>query len=114
MPLNSAATDPSANTLKTTLAYASLHSAQPNTSGSNETTAARVAISWSGPTANVITASSLSFTGVAASGAVTHIGFWSAATSGTFLGWDTLSGDQTANAAGAYSAPTVTVTLTAS
>jgi len=114
MALNTAAVDSAANTLKTTLAYASLHSATPNASGSNETTAARVAVSWSGPSTGAISASNLAFTGVAASGAVGFVGFWSASSSGTFYGYLPLTGDSAANAAGAYTVSSVTVTVSAS
>jgi hypothetical protein len=56
----------------------------------------------------------LNFTGGAASGAATHLGFWSAATTGTFYGWQALTGDQTFNAAGEYTVTGITITGTAS
>jgi hypothetical protein len=90
--------------------HLSLHSAQPSTAGSNETTAGRVAASW-GAAANgdFSTLTNKSFTGGAAGGAVTHVGFWSASTGGTFYGWLALTGDQTFNSAGEYTITSLSV-----
>lgn len=106
--------DPAANLLKTAYAYASLHSAAPDGSGSNETTAARLPVTWTGPTSGVITVTNLEFTGVASNGAVTHVGLWSALTNGTFFGAEDLTGDQQANAAGEYRVNSLAITVNAS
>lgn len=90
--------------------HVSLHSAQPDASGSNETTAARKAVTPTS-TAGVVSIGSQAFTGGAANGACTHVGFWH---SSTFRGWLPLTGDQVFNAAGEYTLDSVTLTGSAS
>lgn len=93
--------------------FIQIHTAPPNASGSNEATSARVSAAWA--TANgVLTATSKSFTGGAASGPALHVGIWSAATGGTFGGSYPITGDQAFNAAGQYTVNSVVVTPTAS
>lgn len=62
-------------------------------------------------TGGVITATGVpyDFTGTPGDGA-THALFFSAATAGTFYGFDALTGDQTFNASGDYSITSLTVT----
>lgn len=96
---------------KTNATYVSLHTADPGTGGTNESTATRQSASWSGPTNGVLTLASTPFTGGASSGACTHVGYWSAVSSGTFYGSRALTGDQTFNAAGAYTVTSVTETF---
>lgn len=81
--------------------HASLHTAQPDGTGSNETTAGRLAIDWVEPAAvgDAVLDSALAFTGGAASGPATHIGFWTGL-AGSWLGWFPLTGDLAFNAAG--------------
>lgn len=92
----------------------SLHSAVPDATGSGESTAARVAVVPSS-TGGVISIGSTAFTGGAANGAVAAIGFWSATTAGTFLGYQLpdSGSDTTFNAAGEYTVDSVTITGTA-
>lgn|SRR5690606_37618968 len=113
MALGSAALGVAAGALESALAYASLHSATPNSSGSNETTAARVAVSWD-VAGGVLSASGLEFEGVASNGDVVAVGFWSAAEGGTFYGSLALTGDSAANAAGEYTVESVEITVSAS
>ena len=85
-------------------AYLSIHTATPNDTGSNESTAARKPITFS-IAANgdvTITNGPIAFTGGAASGPAVAGGFWSAVTGGTYYGHRLLTGDQTFNAAGEY------------
>lgn len=86
--------------------HLSLHSAQPDGTGSNETSASRQTVTPSS-SGGVITIGSTAFTGGAASGACTHVGFWHGS---TFRGYLALTGDQTFNAAGAYTVSSVTIT----
>lgn len=83
--------------------HVTTHTAQPDATGSNRTAAAAQAV-VSTAAAGVITVPGASFTGGAASGACTHIGFWHGdpAGAGVFRGWEALSGDQAFNAAGEY------------
>ncbi len=96
--------------------HLSIHTALPNASGSNESTAARVAASW--PTAangDFGALSNKAFTGGAAGGPALYLGFWSNGTlgSGTFYGYIPLTGDAAFNAAGAYTVTSVTIPGTA-
>ncbi len=113
MALNAAGLTSASAGFATAYPYLSLHSTGAVTSSTNETSAARVAAGWTN-TAGVLTTGSKSFTGVAASGAVVRVGYWSAATAGTYGGGSLLTGDQSANAAGAYTVTQVTETPTAS
>lgn len=98
-----------ANAIKAAFTHGQLHTAAAGGSGtSNLTTAARVAITWGSTTSNgdFGLASSLSFTGGAASGPVYSITLWTASSGGTFGGEFVLAGDAIFNGAGAY---TVTI-----
>jgi hypothetical protein len=116
MPLNDTALDVMANALKSAATHASLHSANPGTTGTNETTAGRQAIVWDGPSTggDLSLQGTESFTGGAANGACTYVGLWSASSGGTFYGGFALTGDQTFNAAGEYTLTEVNLTGTAS
>lgn len=94
--------------------YIQIHTALPNATGSNEATSARVACSWpAASNGDFGTLSNKAFTGGAASGPAQYLGFWSASTAGTFYGYLPLTGDQTFNAAGAYTVTSVTIPGTA-
>ena len=94
--------------------WLSLHSSGAVTSSANETTAARVAAGWSVDGDGDATTSNKNFTGVAASGAVVRVGYWSASSGGTYGGGSLLTGDQAANAAGEYTVTSITENLTSS
>jgi len=101
--------------MQTAMSHMAIHTAQPNASGSNESAAARQAITWvAAANGDLVATVDLAFTGGAASGAATHVGFWSASSAGTFYGWLPLTGDQAFNAAGEYTVTGVTITGTAS
>ena len=91
--------------------HMTLHSAQPDATGSNLTSAGAQAVTPSS-SSGTVTIGSTSFTGGAASGACTHVGFWHGVPGGggTFRGWLALTGDQTFNAAGQYTVDSVTLT----
>lgn len=95
-------------------AWLSLHTTGAVTSSANESTAARVAAGWSVDGDGDATTTSKNFTGVAASGPVVRVGYWSASTAGTYGGGSLLTGDQTANAAGEYTVTSITENLTSS
>ena len=109
MPLNDTALNVMADAWRAVATHLSLHTAQPNASGSNESTAARVAASWPAASGGDLTVTNKNFTGGAASGACTHVGFWTASSGGTFHGYQALTGDQTFNAAGEYTITSLTV-----
>jgi len=88
--------------------YLSLHTTGPVSSSANESTAARVAASWSTPTTGDIAVTSKNFTGGASNGPVVRVGYWSQATGGTYGGGSLLTGDQQFNAAGEYTVTSIT------
>lgn len=113
MALNAAGLTSAAAGFASAYPYLSLHTTGAVTSSTSESAAARVAASWTN-TNGVLTASSRAFTGGAASGPVVRVGYWSAATAGTYGGGALLTGDQAFNAAGEYTVTSVTETPTAS
>jgi hypothetical protein len=96
--------------------HASLHTATPNGSGSNESTAGREPISWTGPTngGDMAASGPIAFTGGAASGPIVAVGLWTAETGGTYLGSLTTSGATAFNAEGAATVTALTVPATSS
>lgn len=110
MPINDTLLNIGVTAMQNAATHLSLHSAQPDASGSNETTAARVAAGWgAAATGDFATLTNKAFTGGAAGGPVTHVGFWSAASGGTFYGYLALTGDQTFNASGNYTITSLAV-----
>lgn len=120
-----ALTDAVLNSLGTSLSglitHLELHTGDPGAAGtSNQTTAARQAVSWSvdadGDLTNTAT---VSFTGGAASGACTYVSLWGGAGAntkgtGTFRGSYALSGDTTFNSSGQYDITSITINGTTS
>lgn len=106
MPLNDTALNVMADALRAVATHISLHSADPGSTGTNATTAARVAASWPAASTGDLTITNKSFTGGAANGAVTWVGLWSASTAGTFYGGFQIptggTNDLTFNASGEY------------
>lgn len=115
MPLNDTILNFGNDDMQTRMTHLAIHTAEPNASGSNPAASARQAITWvTAANGDMVATVDLNFTGGAASGAATHVGFWSASTAGTFYGWLPLTGDQTFNAAGEYTVTGITITGTAS
>lgn len=95
--------------------YMSLHHTTPDATGSNETTAARVPCSWPAPANGdfgVLT--NKLFTGGAPNGDVVEVGFWTAASGGTWRGSFPLTGDQKFNGAGEYTLTSLAIPGTSS
>ena len=111
MPLGDPILNVGADAMRAAMTHLSLHTAQPAspTSGTNESTAARVLASWPAASGGDLTVSNKSFTGGASNGACTHVGFWSASSGGTFHGYVALTGDQTFNSAGEYTITSLTI-----
>lgn len=116
MPLNDATLNIGVTAMQTQITHLSIHTALPNASGSNESTAPRVAAGW-GAAANGDFATLLNkaFTGGAPSGPALYVGFWNGPTlgSGTFCGYQALTGDATFNSLGEYTITSLTITGTA-
>ena len=110
MPLNDPILNVGADAMRGVMTYLSLHTSAPNiTTGGNETTAARVLASWPAASGGDLTITNKAFTGGAANGPCTHVGFNSASSGGTFYGYVALTGDQTFNSAGEYTITSLTV-----
>lgn len=89
--------------------YASLHTADPSTGGTSEVTGgsySRESISWGSPTNGTASSSAPIVFDVPASTTITHLGYWSAASGGTFYGSRELDTSQTYATAGTYTIAT--------
>jgi len=105
MALNSNGKNALVGGLTGVAAYASLHTAEPNSSGSNEVTGgsyARKSISWAAASNGTAASNANIVFDVPATTTITHIGYWSASTSGTFYGSRQLDTSQTFSSAGTY------------
>lgn len=112
MPLNNAGKVALAGGLDAVVTHFSLHTALPDANGSNASTAGRVAGSFTVDASGNLSVTNLAFTGGAASGPVHSVGFWSAATGGTYYGSQAIeTGDLAFNAAGAYTVNSLAVNL---
>lgn len=101
MPLNDAALVLAANAIQAAITHLSLHSADPGAGGANEV-GTRVAAAGAVDADGDITWSNVAFTGLTANQPVSHVGYWSASTGGTFYGSRALTGDTTASSSGGY------------
>jgi hypothetical protein len=111
--LNDAALVVAANAINTSIGWIQAHSAAPNAAYTTNQIGTRVAATGTVDADGDITWSTVAFTGLPASGPVTHISYWSASTGGTNYGGSALTGDLAANASGAYTVSSVTETSTA-
>jgi len=115
MALNNNGLNAMGDGLAALVTHASVHTADPGTTGTSESTASRVSCTISVDAAGVMTVTNLAFTGGASSGPVFSVGFWDAASAGNFYGDQAVeSGDTSFNAAGAWTATSLTITPTAS
>jgi hypothetical protein len=106
MALNSNGLNAQVDGLTAVAVYASLHTAEPNASGSNEVTGgsySRESISWAAASAGTAVSDANIVFDVPAATTITHLGYWSASTSGTFYGSRALDSSQTfSGSAGTY------------
>ena len=104
MALNTAALNIGAGAIRGAITHLAIHTAAPDpTTGTNQSAAARQAVTWTAAAnGDFNLTAAVHFTGGAASGPAMYVGYWSAATGGTFYGSKPLTGDQTFNAAGQY------------
>lgn len=112
MAMNTALLKIGADAMAAAATKLAIHTAAPDATGSNLSTAPKVAATWD-TTNGVMTATNRSFTGGAASGPATHVGLWSE-DEATFYGGYPLTGDQSFNAAGQYTLTSLTITPNAS
>ena len=114
MPLNDTLLNIGVNAMQAAATHLAIHTALPDSAGSNQSAAARVAASWpAAANGDFGTLTGKAFTGGAANGPALYLGFWSAATGGTFYGYLALTGDTTFNSSGAYTVTSVSIPGTA-
>lgn len=99
------------------LAYASLHTADPGDTGANEVTGgtpayARKAVTMGAASAGAIAATNQPVFDVPGGTTVTHVGFWSAVSGGTFLGYADVT-DEVFASQGTYTLTSATLDLNA-
>jgi len=111
--LNDAALVAAANAVNAAITYMQLHSAAPNATYTTNAVGSRVAVTGTVDADGDIAWSTINFTGLPASGPITHISYWSASTGGINYGGQPLTGDLASNASGAYTVSSVTETSTA-
>jgi hypothetical protein len=106
MALTNAAKNLMLDELAGVAVFASLHTADPSTTGANEVAGGaytREAITWNAASAGSLDNNANPVFDVPAGTTVTHYGLWSAASGGTFYAGDDLSASETFTGAGTYS-----------
>lgn len=112
MTLNDAALTAMATALPIT--HLQAYSAAPGAAGTSNPIGSRVAATKSVDADGDITWTNVAFTGLPANSPVHSVGYWSAATGGTYYGAQQITtGDAVANAAGNWTATSLTETGTA-
>lgn len=106
MPLNDTALNAMGAVLDSSITALSLHSATPNATGSNETTAGRQTPSFSVANGDVTMDAAEAFTGGAANGAVAAVGLWAGA---VWWGYFPITGDASFNSSGEYTLDTLVI-----
>ena len=109
MALNDTILNVGADAMRAAMTHIAIHTANPEPTGTNPATSARVVASWPAASGGDLTISNKAFTGGAANGPATYVGFWSAITGGVFYGSVALTGDTTFNSAGEYTITSLTV-----
>lgn len=105
MALNSNGLNAQVGGLTTVAAYASLHTAEPDAAGSSEVTGGaytREAISWAAASGGTAVSSAEIVFDVPDGVTITHLGYWSASSAGTFYGSRALDASQTFSNSGTY------------
>lgn len=87
--------------------FVSLHTADPSTAGTSEVSGgtpayARKAVAWASPSGGAVVSSAGVVFDVPGQTTITHLGYWTAATAGTFLGSRPLDASQQFATQGTY------------
>lgn len=114
--LNNTAKNLMLDALGAVAVYASLHTADPGATGTSEVSGgspayARKAITWNAASGGDLDNNANPVFDVPGSTTITHLGFWSAATGGTFYGSADIT-DETFGGQGTYTTTDVDLTLT--
>lgn len=116
--LNDTAKNAMLDQLGTLVGYVSLHTADPGATGTSEVTGgspayARKAVTWASAATHSKSSNNTQVFDVPASTTITHLGYWSASSGGTFYGSRPLDTNQTFATQGTYTvASGITETLT--
>ena len=105
MALNANGLNAEVEGLTAVAGYASLHTAEPDANGSNEVSGGsytREAITWASASGGTAVSGADIVFDVPTSTTITHLGYWSAGTAGTFYGFRALDVSQTFSSAGTY------------
>ena len=116
MGLNNTAKNVMLDALAAVAGYASLHSADPGATGTNELAGgspayARIAVTWGSAASGVVSLSSSPQFNVEGGDTVAYVGLWSAATAGTFYGSDAVTSETFAGQ-GTYTVTSGSITVT--
>lgn len=87
------------------VSFVSLHTADPSTDGSSEVSGGsytRESVSWASAASGSVASNAEIVFDVPGSTTITHLGYWSASTAGTFYGSRALDTSQTYATAGTY------------
>lgn len=104
MPLSTSGKNVALDHLASLAVFVSLHTASPGDNGANEVSGGaytREAIAWNAAATGNLDSSNAPVFDVPAGTTITHVGFWSASTAGTFYGYGTIT-SETFGAAGTY------------
>lgn len=105
MALNANGLNAEVEGLTAVAGFASLHTAEPDANGSNEVSGGsytREAIVWAAASGGTAVSDAPIVFDVPTSTTITHLGYWSAGTAGTFYGFRALDVSQTFSSAGTY------------
>lgn len=105
MALNANGLNAQVGGLTAVAGFASLHTAEPDASGDSEVTGgayAREAISWATASDGTAESDAEIVFDVPTGVTITHLGYWSAGTAGTFYGSRALDVSQTFSSAGTF------------
>ena len=114
MALNATALNAMLDHLGGLISHVSAHTALPDAGGSNEVSGgsyARQSVTWNSAAAGNLDSSNQPVIPIPAGTTITHLGFWSALSGGTFYGSVDIT-DETFGSAGNYTATDLDITLT--
>ncbi len=116
MALNNAALDVAGEAIASAITHISLHTGDPGAAGSaNVIAGGRFAANLDSADGDLSLAAPVAATGLTPAATVAFIGFWSAATAGTYYGSAPRStGDAAVNASGEYTVESITIPASSS
>ena len=105
MALNTTGKNVMLGGLSAVATHVSLHTADPGATGTSEVSGspyARELSDWAAPGTGAVTNAGAIVFEVPGSTTITHLGYWSALSGGTFYGWRALDASQTFATSGTY------------